>query len=342
MLYNDFFKKIKKDKIESSYLFLGDEEYMMNIAMNELKNKYIEESFETLNYTKLEGKDTFLEDLVNTCETLPFMSTKKLVILKDVSVFMQNINDSNEKKFYNYIDGLGDYLILILLDNTSSIKKNSKLYKYFNKKNTAVDFSKLLNNDLINWINSTLSKHNKNMSMANINYFISNSSYRSRNIDLNLYDIENELLKIINFSKDHAISKEEIDKILIKSIDTNIFELLNAINRFDAEAAINIFNDMYLSNEPIQRIFYMITRQIRLLIGYKLYRDKEYGDGDIQKKLGIKDYEFKKIRSQSFNFETDQLEKIMEYLLQMDLKLKTVSNQDKLEMEMLLVKLCKK
>ena len=342
MIYNEFMENIKKDHIDSSYLFIGAEEYMMNMALKNLKNKHIEEAFETLNYTRLEGKDTLLEDLINACETLPFMSSKKMVILKDISSFMDNINGEFEKRFYDYIDDLGDYLILVFLDNTASIKKNSKIYKYFNKNNRAVEFTKLLNNDLNIWVNSILKKYNKKMSTSDINYFIEHSSYRSKNISLNIYDIENELLKVINFSENQQIHREDIDKILIKSIDTNIFELLNAINIFDADRAISIFNDMYLSNEPIPRIFYMITRQIRLLLGYKLYKNRGYDERQIQEKLGVKDYEFKKIRTQSFNFEVDYLEKVMEYLLQMDLKLKTVSNQDKLEMEILLVKLCKK
>jgi DNA polymerase-3 subunit delta len=342
MDYNEFFKKIKQDNISSSYLFIGDEEYMMNLALDGLKKRFVDESFETLNFTRLEGKNNLLDDLINACETLPFMSNRKIVLLKDPAGFLLNINDNQVDRFYNYLDSLGDYLVLILLDNTSSIKKNSKLYRYFKKKDQVVEFTKLLNNDLIKMINSILDRNGKKMSNANINYFINNSSYRSRNLDLNLFDIENELLKIISFSKSQEISRDDIDKSLIKSIDTNIFELLHAINRHDAEAAISIFNDMYLANEPVQRIFYMITRQIRLLLGYKLYKVKEYYDSHIQKKLGLKDYEFKKIRSQSFNFEIDQLERIMEYLLDMDLRLKTISNQDKLEMEILLVKLCKK
>lgn len=342
MDYNEFFKKIKQDNISSSYLFIGDEEYMMNLALDGLKKRFVDESFETLNFTRLEGKDNLLDDLINACETLPFMSNRKIVLLKDPAGFLLNINDNQVDRFYNYLDSLGDYLVLILLDNTSSIKKNSKLYRYFKKKDQVVEFTKLLNNDLIKMINSILDRNGKKMSNANINYFINNSSYRSRNLDLNLFDIENELLKIISFSKSQEISRDDIDKSLIKSIDTNIFELLHAINRHDAEAAISIFNDMYLANEPVQRIFYMITRQIRLLLGYKLYKVKEYYDSHIQKKLDLKDYEFKKIRSQSFNFEIDKLERIMEYLLDMDLRLKTISNQDKLEMEILLVKLCKK
>lgn len=342
MFYSDFIKKIESDKIEPAYLFVGEEEYLMNISIDILKRKYIDSSLETINYVKLEGKNCDLQILINACETLPFMSEKRIVLLKDISVFMENIGKDLESDFYKYMDSLGDFLCLILMDNTKSIKRNSKIYRYFNKNNKAVDFSKLAGKDLNRWIESILKKYNRQMSFSNISYFIEKSSYRSRNIDLTLFDLENELLKVINHSKGKEISKEDIDLVLVKSIDTNIFELLDAINRSDGESAIKIFNDMYISNEPIQRIFYMITRQIRLMLSYKLYRNKGYSESKVQEKLEIKNYEFSKISSQSNRFNISELEGIMDYLLEMDIKIKTTSNDDKLLIEMLLIKLCNK
>ena len=40
MIYNEFMNSIKDDNISSSYLFIGAEEYMMNIAIEDLKNKF--------------------------------------------------------------------------------------------------------------------------------------------------------------------------------------------------------------------------------------------------------------------------------------------------------------
>lgn len=342
MNYGEFKKKIRENKIGSAYLFFGQEEYLMDMAIDELKKKYIEESFETINYVKIEGKNCDLQTLINACETLPFMSEKKIVLVNDISAFMDNIKDRFEKEFYDYIDRLGDFLCLIFMDNTSSIRKNSKIYKHLNKDNRVVDFSKLEGQDLNRWIERILKKHDKEMSLSNINYFIERSSYRSRNIDIRLFDLENELLKVVDHSKHRELSREDIDQVLVKSIDTNIFELLNAINRRDSESAIEIFDDMYMANEPVLRILYMITRQFRLILSYKLYKDKGYGDNKVQEKLQIKNYEFGKIRSQSSKFQIKELEDIMEYLLNIDIQTKTTTTDQKLLVEMLLIKLCNK
>lgn len=84
----------------------------------------------------------------------------------------------------------------------------------------------------------------------------------------------------------------------------------------------------------------MITRQIRLMLGYKLYKNKGYGEGEIQDKLQIKRYEYSKISSQSREFSISQLESILDKILILDKQLKTTSTDEKILMEMLIIEIC--
>ena len=338
MNYSDFLKLMKADNLMPAYLFIGAEEYLMNETIEKLKSKYIEPSLESLNYNIIEGKDSNIDTLINACETLPFMSPKKIVILKDISGLLEKESKDSEDQLYKYLDDLGNYLILIVIGN--DLKKTSKLYKYFNKSNNAVEFSNLKGKDLNTWIEKILKKNNKYMNFSNLNFFTQQTTYSSRNSELTLYDLENELLKLINYTLGDEITKEDINKVLIKSIDTNIFDLLGAINRGDSHSALVIFNDMYMQNEPIQKILVMITRQIRLMLGYKLYRNKGYGEGETQDKLGIKSYEYSKISSQSRAFTIIQLQETLDKILTLDKQLKTISVDEKILMEMLIIEIC--
>ncbi len=342
MNYAEFQEKIKKDKLDSVYLFWGQEEYLMNMTMDKLKERYIEDSFEAINYIRIDGKISGFQDLVDACETLPFMSDKKIILLNDIYEFMDNLLDREEERFYKYMDELGDFICLILMDNTLSISRNKKTYRYFNKRGRVVDFSKLIGKELKGWIEDILKKHDKMMNYSTINYFIQRSSYSSKDADRDLFDLENEILKIIDHSKNREISKDDIDKVLIRAIDTNIFKLLDAINIGSAEDALRNFNYMYMSKEPILKILYMINRQFRLILEYKLYRDKGYGGKKVQDKLQIKNYEFGKIKTQAGRFSIDRLEEIMKELLNIDIQLKTTTTDERLLIEMLLVKICNK
>lgn len=340
--YNEFLRKIKNNTIDSSYLFYGEEEYLIDECIGILKNNFIDKSFEELNIATIEGREAGFDKLMNACETLPFMSQKKIVLLNDMHIFFEREESGAGVDIYKYLDNLGSHVCLVLIDNLGELKKTSKVYKFYNKKDNAVEFQKLKGKDLNLWIEEKLSKYNKKISLSNINYFIQRSTYLSRNINSNLYYLENEIIKTVSFSNGDVVTKEDIDLVLAKSLDSNIFDLLSAVNRGDVDSSLSIFNEIYLSNEPIQKILFMITRQIRLILSCNIYKQKGYGERDIQEKLQIKPYEFSKISSQSKNFKIDELERSLNKILAVDKKVKTTSSNDKIEMEILLVSLSTK
>lgn len=342
MNYTEFKELIKKERLENSYLFLGEEDYLMNECISTVKDKYIESTWETLNFTAMDGENANFDSLVNACETLPFMSNKKIIILKGINTFIEKEEVSSRDEIYKYLDTLGDHICLILVDNSNELKKNTKLYRLYNKNKRVVEFGKLKGKDLSLWVEKQLKLFNKRMSYSNINYFLQNSSYLSRNMNSTLYDLENELKKLIDFTIDIEITKDDVDLLLIKSLDNNIFDLLSALNSGNTDSSLKIFNEIYLSNEPIQKIIFMIARQMRLLLNYKLYKNKGYTDGDIQGKLQIKPYEFSKISSSARNYKIENLELSLNSILAVDRKIKTSSTNDKIEMEILLVNLAKK
>ncbi|WP_313756344.1 DNA polymerase III subunit delta [Tissierella sp.] len=339
MNYSEFMNLINKDNLLSVYLFTGAEEYLMNEAIESLKERYIDESLEALNYMIIDGKEMKFDNILNACETLPFMSSKKLVIIKDISEIIENEGDDLEGKISSYVEKLDSYLCLIIMDRSNKLKKTNKLYKAINRLNGVVEFNKLKGKELNIWVENRLKNYKKRISNANLNYFIQEMGYSDYTSIKTLYDLENELLKLINYVSNNEIVKEDIDMVLARTLDTNIFNLLASINKRDSDSALKIFNEMYISNEPVQRILAMIIRQLRLMLGYKLYRAKGYSEGEVQEKLQIKPYEFKKISKESYNFTENQLEKVLNYILELDIKQKTSSYDEKLALEMLIIKL---
>lgn len=339
MDYKELINNIDNGKLATVYLFKGIEKYLMDKSIELIKEKYIDKAFETLNYIVLDGKDVDFERILDACETLPFMSQKKLVIVKDINEIMENKGIDFDKKFGDYISKLGDYLILIIIDKSDSFNSSSNIYKAVKKLGALVEFNKLKGKDLNAWVEKKFKEHNKTISYGNLTYFIQSSSYSAYNSLKSLYDLENEILKIINFTEKVEITKEDIDLVLSKTLDTNIFNLLTYINRRDNESALKTFNELYISNEPVQRILAMIIRQIRLMISYKLYKERGDTEGSIQKKLQIKDYEFRRVSEEASKFSKEYLLQALELILKLDIKQKTSSQDEKLALEMLIVQL---
>jgi len=342
MNYNDFLSLINDHSLKSTYLFMGEEKFIVDKVLKAIKEKYIEESFETFNYSVLDGKIISITDLINTCETLPFMSPKKIVIVNDTNSFIEKIDDKGKLTLIDYLNDLGSYICLIFNDNYNELKRTSFFYKYYSKNKIVVEFEKFKGRELQNWVDKYIKNNNLSITSSDINYLIQNSSYVNKATGATLYDLEHELNKLKNFSNRGEINKSTIDYVMIKSLDNNIFDLLQAINNGDTQSSIFKFNDIYQSGEAIPKILFMIIRQVRLMLGYNIFREKGYTDGDIIEKLKIKPYEYSKISAQAKSYKSADLERYLSKLLETDIKLKSISTDEKTLIEILLVNLSKR
>lgn len=351
MNYKEFIKKAKANDLKPVYLLYGQENYLIDYTLKTVKDILIDKALEPLNYIIIDGKEMDFDKIFNACETLPFMSEKKIVIVRDLPLFKSkkemdedlkelNISSSNNK-LLKYIEGLEDYLCLIFVEKYNTIDKRNALYKRIKKVGEAIEFTKLKGKDLDDWIQGSFKKYGKKISKANINYFIQQSSYFDSKQDKTLYDLENEIIKISNYLSDSKeATKENIDLLVTKPLEMNVFNLLNSISQKNGENALKLFNEMYMSNEPVLFILHMIVRQLRNMLNIKVLRMKGYNEGEVHGKVGLSDYEYRKVSNQSNNFTIPQLERAMLHCLETDKKIKLSSVNDRLALEILITNLC--
>jgi DNA polymerase-3 subunit delta len=349
--YKEFIKKAKANDLKPVYLFYGEEYYLMDYTLEIVKDIFIDKAFEPLNYIVLEGKEVDFDKILNACETLPFMSEKKIVLIKNFPLFKSKKEvdeDSKEldmstskNQLLKYIEGLEDYLCLIFVEKYNSIDKRNALYKRIKKVGETIEFTKLKGKDLDDWIQDSFKKYDKKISKSNINYFIQQSSYFDSKQDKTLYDLENEIIKISNYlSNGKEVTKEDIDLLVAKPLEMNVFNLLNSISQKNGENALKLFNEMYISNEPVLFVLHMIVRQLRNMLILKALKIKGYTEGEVYDKMKLSRYEYQKVSSQSKNFTMPQLERALLHCLETDKKIKLSGIDNRLALEILITNLC--
>ncbi|MDU5418284.1 DNA polymerase III subunit delta, partial [Peptoniphilus harei] len=272
------YKKIYRDKDHSgAYLFYGKEKYLIENAVGYLINKYVKGT-EAFNYTKFKGSEVKPEDIISACETYPVMNDKKLVLVRDVVDFLGE-NDLKDS-FYDFLDDLSDFVILIFWD-TGSLKKTTKFYKFFKKKDRDMDFAKLSPADLNNFIKGYFIRKGKEIGPSELALFISESGYNSKNEDVSLLDLKTEMDKIAAHAKDKRILREDISSSITENIDTNIFKFLDSMMGRRSEEALKELHNLYKLGEPSLRIFTMIIRQVKNFLSYKILSTKNISQADI-------------------------------------------------------------
>lgn len=332
------YKKIYQDKFHSgAYLFYGDEKLLIENALKYLINLYIKSGTESFNLINYMGRDASSENIIAAAETYPVMSDKKIVVVKDVAEFVKN--QSFNEDFYVFLDKISDFSIVLFLE-TEDLNKTTKFYKYFKKNNRNIEFPKLEGRDLYRFVETYFAREKKKISNADISYFIKESLYTSKNTDVKLFDLKNEILKIVSSTKNDVIRREDIDRAITENIDTNIFKFTDALMERNVNRAILELDSLYKLNEPVQKIFIMMIRQVRLLLGYGVLFEKRYTPDETMRKLGIKKYEYTKIVNGYKNFTKEFLRDFYEELLKTDEHFKTTSIDSYIEMQSLVVKYC--
>lgn len=344
MDYNSILRDMKNNELKKVYLCYGKEIYLRDWILKELKNKYIDKALESLNYVYLDGKDCKVETIINACETLPFMSEKKLVIIENLPFFAGNRagNSIEEGRIIEYLLQLNDSTCLIFIVNEEKIDNRKKLVKNIKSQGSVIQFSKIKGSELSKWVAKVFKKNNKAISKINIEYLIEGSGYLETNSQKTLYDLENEIIKICNYIGERTqVEKDDIDIVLARILQNNIFKLVDGIGHKNPEEALLILNEMILSNEPLQLILYMIIRQFRLMFMAKLLEQKGYDFSSIVQKMGVHRYIAKKALAQSRNFEEKELENALTKSLETDESIKKGNMDNRLAIETLIITIAK-
>ncbi len=339
MKYNNIIKDINTNSLKNVYLCYGNESYLKDSIISKIKKKYIDEVYETLNYHYFDDKNTSANDIVNACETLPFMADKKIVVIED-SLYICGANNKKEEEniLNKYLLNSNNTTCLIFFINSDKIDRRKKIVKTIKKVGLIIHLEKVMNEKLDKWVIKTFKKYKKNISKSNIYYFLESTGYLEKNSDKTLYDLENEIIKIVNYLGNQIqVKRKHIDNVLIRSLQNNIFKLVDNIGKKDTQQSLEIFNQMLLKNEPIQLIFHMIIRQFRLLYKTKIFYEKGYNNSQIARKIGLHSFVVKKIIKQSRKFSKDELKKGLEKCLETDRSIKTGEMDAKLSVELLIV-----
>lgn len=335
-------KQLKEDRLQNIYLFTGAEEYLKKYYANAIARLIIQEENKEFNYIYFEGK-TETEAIISNCETLPMFSDKKLVIAKNTGLFKGKKGEaadsgsdkkSGKDKLADYLENMPDYTCLIFIE--SEIDKRMKLVNTIKKCGLIVEMDYQKPADLVKWVVKVLNSHNKNIDQMTASYIVENSEY-------SMTELLNEIEKLVNYAGNKSeISLKEAEIVCNKTIKSRIFDLTDAISEGNNSRALSLLNDMAALKEPMQKVLFMIIRQIRMVYRIKLLRKQGVREDAAAKQLGLTPFVAAKVMNISRNLDISVLEKAMYYSLELDESIKTGKMSDRIAIELLIASMGQK
>ncbi|NLK72981.1 MAG: DNA polymerase III subunit delta [Clostridiales bacterium] len=340
MDYKNFLNHIKSDELFNVYIFFGKERFLIQWAIETLKKKYVDESFESLNYNLIQSGEIQGNKIINTCETLPFMSEKRMVILDDFSVLegdkIKGFTEDEEKALADYIENLPEYCILIMTCE-EKLDKRKSIYKKVSKAGCICEFASLESSDLKKWISKRFKQAGKEISNSGLTQIIDMSGYYDKDSDYTLYNLEKDIDKIVHFAGTRIqINEEDIYQTISGNIDRNIFDLIDAISLNKKDEAFRVLNNALLYGEAEYKILALLNRQFENLLYVKLLRENGSDMAGMREKLSLPDFVINKLLRSANGFSVERLKKINMKVYESDKNIKTGIMEAKLALEMLL------
>lgn len=342
MEYKDIVKNLKNQNYEKMYLFYGKEYFLIDNIVKILKENV---SMKDFNLDIVDGRETSIQSLTSSIETVPFMEDKKIIIIKDFELLKgkkKNFSENDEKEFINYLSKTPKSTIIVFLvygdiDSRKTIVKSIKKNGLLSKNDKLDDMT------LFKWLIKKFNEQNVEIGNSEIIYFIENSGYKEKNSNKTLEDLYNEVKKLSSsVKKFEKVSYEDIDNLTQRKIENDIFKLIDFIANKNASSAIKILNDMIFEGESPSMIYIMICRQLKLIIRVKELSKKKISNKEIAKKISSHDFLVNKAYKQGKNFSVKILIEMINFISKSEYEMKNGLIKDTLSVEMFVSKFCDK
>ncbi|MEG1593065.1 MAG: DNA polymerase III subunit delta, partial [Oscillibacter sp.] len=128
---NEEFQTLKNDIAGGTpgcaYLFYGEESYLREYYLGELRRLLVPAGFEEFNYHRLEGRDLTVQALVEMAEAMPMMAERTLLVVTDFDLF--KLPEEQREKLIAFLEDVPSYCCVIFVYDTVAYKPNRTLKK---------------------------------------------------------------------------------------------------------------------------------------------------------------------------------------------------------------------
>ncbi|MDD2523299.1 MAG: DNA polymerase III subunit delta [Endomicrobiia bacterium] len=333
----EFQKHILSKKIAPVYFLGGEETFLIDDCLKKIERKV---NTDDLNREVFQAIDCSGEDIANAVETLPFLTDKRVVIVK----MANKLKNADYEIITNLIEKTVDTACLILLfpeklKNSMSKRKDLINVCLDSKNCIVVDCKKMYEKDLKIFIQDEFKNRNKTVTLDIVQQMIDESG-------MNLLNLSNEIEKICVYlgkNKQH-VTIDDFVKISGFTKEINVFMLTNAIEEKNLQYAIFILEKMLQSGEKSIEILSSIATAIRRLVSAKsLIEEKNYTSDQATEYIKIPpyfDFRSKYIRNLS-RYTLKHLKLCLNELLKADISIKTGKTDDVSALENFIFFICK-
>jgi DNA polymerase III subunit delta len=330
------------------YILSGEDDFSIDRELDAIKKGIGDQEMLATNTNLLDGKTVTADEFRSICESAPFLSEKRLVIVQDLldkfGIKAPTGRAKTAKKpeqqpaayeaFGTCIFKLPPSTVLVLIKE--EIKDTNPLLKMISPKAKIKNFPLLKTPELRQWVTNHIIAEGGKISLPALNLLL-------RLIGSNLWIMSSELNKLATYAQGRQIEEKDVKALVSYTQQNKIFDLVDAIMEFKANEAETLLQQQLDKDATASYLLSMIYRQMRLIVRAREMKRQGLREPEMRQRLGLSsDWVVKKTLEQAARYSMPRIKQVYQQLLDTDIAIKTGKYTDELALNILVAELCQR
>jgi len=244
------------------YLIFGPEELLLERALERLRARLGEVADLDFNLDTFDGDKALGSEVVAAANTLPFMSERRLVIVRDAD----RMSTDELNVIADYAADPNPETVLVLV--AEKIAKNLRIYKAIQAHGGIAEYKAPAKRDYPRTVVAMFESRGRRVGLDAAEVLVRAVGYDLRKIDT-------EIDKVIAFSgSETTLSRQEIEEVVSTTAPASIFDFLDALGARDCREALRTLAELLGNGESIYGIEAMTARHMRNLVSVRSLLDR--------------------------------------------------------------------
>lgn len=333
--YNAALKALRQNGPGRVYVLRGEEDYLRDSYLAELKALCLPEGTEAFNYHRLQGPVLDMAALRQSVEAMPFMGEHTLTEVRDFDVNKTAAYDPEALKAF--LEDVPDWATVAFVFSPG-YSPDSRLgpVKALKKAGEDLVFTSPGEGALMRWVTRRTEDLGKTIDPPTASYLIWVCGDR-------MNTLIPEILKIAGYASGKAVTRADIDAVAKKAPETTIFNLTDALGAGEYDKASRLLADLLADkDEPPQRQIAMVSEQFRRLYVARVAADSGQGTAYITAcvpELTGKSYPLQLLQKACKRFSAARLARAVSFCAACDYAMKDTGGEPEALMKELILRL---
>lgn len=256
---------------------------------------------------KIDCQEAEYSRITEAVQSLPFLSSKKMVVLNQPGTQKQFV-----ESLEHIIESISDSTDVLIIEPKPD--KRSSYYKTLQKKTEFKSYDQMSPRELATWLSQQASIRGGSLRQADAQYLV-------ERVGANQQLLSNELDKLLIYEP--RVSKQTIDLLTEPTLQSTVFQLLDAAFSGDAKRTIELYNEQRAQKVEPAQILALLAWQLHILALTKTAGDLPAQA--IASEAGLSPFAVQKSQSVTKKLTMGQVKDMVRDLHILDIKMKSTA-----------------